>query len=475
MENKELAEKLEKIEINKNNDNSLNSNNNTDSKSEYYKEINTNDELKIGQFMLTPLECLIINKKMPKGYKFEPEEMLIKSIETTKITPKKIKKLTKHVEHQINEKPKKIHTENNNNNNLNKDKDKDKDNIIYSTKKMKKLIHKENSLNNINNNMTNNNNSESYKIMMKCFSCFNKIKLNPYSNIFYFPKSPDSPSLSKIEKKIKNYEYKTINDFCEDLRKLWNFQFKNYAKNPNIYQNICKMSLLSDKICKELSNNNNNSTALENKKNEFSNIKKRTDKIKKDIDEIKGNNQNNIYNKNLRQKNLEQINRLGQLIKELNKQQLRGIVPILSDKKENNNLKFFEFDLDQLPPDKFKKLEEYVHNCINTNRKINNKNHILNNKNNGLNKVNNNNKKENISKKKIIESGEKNKTNINKNIIYNNKNNMVKNENIDKNYNLKDKNTDNETAKTENGNKIIKENKSFSESDSFSSESSLSD
>ena len=390
MENKELAEKLEKIEINKNNDNSLNSNNNTDSKSEYYKEINTNDELKIGQFMLTPLECLIINKKMPKGYKFEPEEMLIKSIETTKISPKKIKKLTKHVEHQINEKPKKIHTENNNNNNLNKDKDKDKDNIIYSTKKMKKLIHKENSLNNLNNKMTNNNNSESYKIMMKCFSCFNKIKLNPYSNIFYFPKSPDSPSLSKIEKKIKNYEYKTINDFCEDLRKLWNFQFKNYAKNPNIYQNICKMSLLSDK-------------------------------------------------------------------------------------KENNNLKFFEFDLDQLPPDKFKKLEEYVHNCINTNKKINNRNHILNNKNNGLNKVNNNNKKENISKKKIIKSGEKNKTNINKNIIYNNKNNMVKNENIDKNYNLKDKNTDHETAKIENENKIIKENKSFSESDSFSSESSLSD
>ena len=460
MENSELAQKIKRIEINKNHDNSLSSNINTDSKSEHYKELNTNNELKIGQFMLTPLEGIIINNKMPKGYKFEVEEMLMKSVKTSKISPKKINKFGRYIDNQINEKPKKIHTENNNNYLY-----KDKDNVINSNKKKKKLIHN----NNMNNNL-NNNNSESYKIMMKCFSCFNKIKSNQNSNFFYFPKSPDSPSLSKIEKKIKNYEYKTTSDFCEDLRKLWNYQFKNYAKDPNIYQNICKMSLFSDKICKELFNNNNN--VIDNKKNEFSNIKKRTDKIKKDIDEIKGNNQNNfydnIYNKNIRQKNLEQINRLGRLIKELNKQQLKGIVPILSDKNENNNLKIFEFDLDQLPYDKFKKLEEYVHNCINLNRKMNN-NQMSNNKNNGLKKVNNKNENTNINKKNNYESGEKNKTNINKNINHNN--NFDKNKNINKNCNLKNKNTDHETEKKQ----VVTENKTFSESDSFSSESSLSD
>lgn len=460
MENTELAEKIKKIEINKNNDNSLNSNINTDSKSDHYKEIITNNELKIGQFMLTPLEGLIINKKMPKGYKFEPEEILMKSIETAKITPKKLKKIHKHVDNQINEKSKNIPTENNNSN-------KDNSNIIINKKK-KKLIHKENSLNNDNINNNINYSSESYKIMMKCFSCFNKIKSNKSSNLFYFPKTPDSPSLSKIEKKIKNYEYKSINEFCDDLRKLWNYQFKNYAKNPNIYPNICRMSLLSDKICKELSNNNINNN-LDNKKNEFSNIKKRTDKIKKDIDEIKGNNQNIIYNKNIKQKNLEEINILGRLIKELDKQQLKGIVPILSDKIENNNLKTFEFDLEELPYDKLKKLEDYVHNCININRKLKNKNQILN-KNNGLNKVNN--KNENISKKNIYESGDKNKANKNNN---NNHNNINRNENINKNSNLKDKNTDHETAKKQDEIKNITEKKSFSESDSFSSGSSLSD
>ena len=473
MENIELPQKIKKIEINKNNDNSLNSNINTDSKSEYYKEINTNNELKIGQYMLTPLEALIINKKMPKGYKFEAEEILIKSIETVNTSLKKIKRFNKYCDKQINEKPKKIHTEINNNNlstDKNKDKDNDKDNSINSNKKKKKLVHKENSINNnFNNNNNNNYNSESYKIMMKCYSCFNKIKSHQSSNLFYFPKYPDSPSLSKIEKRIKNYEYKTINDFCEDLRKLWNYEFKNYAKNPNIYQNICKMSLLSDQICKELSNNN---SVIDNKKNEFSNIKKRTDKIKKDIDEIKGNNHNNIYNKNIRQKNLEQINQLGILIKELNKQQLRGIVPILSDKNEINNLKTFEFDLDQLSYDKFKKLEEYVHNCININRKLN-KNQIINNKNNELKKVNNKNENININKKNNYESGEKNKTNINKNNNLNNNTNKI--ENSDKNSNLKDKNTNHETAKKQNEKTIIAENKSFSESDSFSSESSLSD
>ena len=55
-------------EINQNNNNENNINDNN-------KEKNSN---KNGQFMLTPLECILINKKMPFGYKLDTEDNIVK-------------------------------------------------------------------------------------------------------------------------------------------------------------------------------------------------------------------------------------------------------------------------------------------------------------------------------------------------------------------------------------------------------------
>ena len=41
--------------------------------------------------MLTPLQVLILNKRMPKGYKLELEENLLKYMETIKPPAKKTK------------------------------------------------------------------------------------------------------------------------------------------------------------------------------------------------------------------------------------------------------------------------------------------------------------------------------------------------------------------------------------------------
>jgi len=47
--------------------------------------------MKEGHFMLTPLQVLMINKKMPKGYKLELEENLLKYLDTIKPPVKKTK------------------------------------------------------------------------------------------------------------------------------------------------------------------------------------------------------------------------------------------------------------------------------------------------------------------------------------------------------------------------------------------------
>lgn len=51
----------------------------------------SNVELKDGHFMLTPLQVLMINKRMPKGFKLELEENLLKYLDTIKPPAKKTK------------------------------------------------------------------------------------------------------------------------------------------------------------------------------------------------------------------------------------------------------------------------------------------------------------------------------------------------------------------------------------------------
>ena len=447
----EISEKSDNIKIELNNHSNEFSllSNYLNPKKDKLEENSSNNKIKIGQFMLTPLEAIIINKKMPKGYKFELEENVKKSLEIGKNLYKKVKPIDKLVEHHKHLKLVKNTLKNDKN--MNEIKEQSSNNNI----KTKKVVPKE-STSNININI--NNNSESYKIMMKCLTGFNKIKSNPFSNFFYFSQSPDSPSLSKIEKKIINYEYKAINEFFEDLRKMWNYYFKFYAKEPNVYQNLCNMSSLSDQICKELSNENilnENENKNKNKNEDLSIIKKRTDKLKKDLNEIKVNNMNDTHNKNMKMKNLDEINELGQLIRTLSKQQLRGIISILSDPNEVNNQKIFEFDLVQLPFDKYKKLEEYVKNCIYKNK---NTKHIIHKNSNTKHEIN----KDFNNNKNFIGNDSKEK-NINKK-----NNNNFNNSTVNKNSNICEKNNQNSKKKNE------KLDSLFLFSDSVSNDSDLS-
>ena len=95
---------------------------------------------------------------------------------------------------------------------------------------------------------------------------------------------------------------------------------------------------------------------------------------------------------------LEEKNQLGNQIRTLNKEQLRGIIKILSDPVNDGQQKskYFEFDIDKLPPKKLRELERYVKSCINGTNK-NNTN--VNNTNNNNTNNNNNVKKETIIRK----------------------------------------------------------------------------
>ena len=84
-----------------------------------------------------------------------------------------------------------------------------------------------------------------------------RIKDSPLAKNFYEFNDIDTPSLSKVEKKLNNYEYNSFYDFEMDIRKIWSYFFYLGEKgDKQIYENTSKMSEKWENICSELENAN---------------------------------------------------------------------------------------------------------------------------------------------------------------------------------------------------------------------------
>ena len=389
-----------------------------------------NDDLKIGQYYLTPLQSILLNKKFPMGFKLETEENILKSIEITKQQEKKQKQAQK-LNQQIGRRS--------------------SNKFGQQTKRNNKNI---NNFENIPNNIS----PEKYQIYKQCKSGFEKIKDSKYFNNYYTSDEPDIPCLSAIEKKINNFEYTSLYLFEMDVRNIWGYYFKI---NPN--DDVSKkMSEDWEKICTELENPNSELNV--------DNIKKRTDNIKKEMEKIKDNKKNTVpppvknSEKNSDNNNtpmtVEEKNQLGNYIRSLNKEQLKGIIRILNDSDSYPKTKYFEFDIDKLPTKKLRDLEKYVKECININNK--------------------NSKNQNTGNKNQTKENTVNKNNSANNI--NNNNNAQQNNNLTSNQKNKDTNKKEEEKKEntsakksrQNSNKKIEKQEESISSDSISSDSSLS-
>ena len=389
-----------------------------------------NDDLKIGQYYLTPLQSILLNKKFPMGFKLETEENILKSIEITKQQEKKQKQAQK-LNQQIGRRS--------------------SNKFGQQTKRNNKNI---NNFENIPNNIS----PEKYQIYKQCKSGFEKIKDSKYFNNYYTSDDPDIPCLSAIEKKINNFEYTSLYLFEMDVRNIWGYYFKI---NPN--DDVSKkMSEDWEKICTELENPNSELNV--------DTIKKRTDNIKKEMEKIKDNKKNTVpppvknSEKNSDNNNtpmtVEEKNQLGNYIRSLNKEQLKGIIRILNDSDSYPKTKYFEFDIDKLPTKKLRDLEKYVKECININNK--------------------NSKNQNTGNKNQTKENTVNKNNSANNI--NNNNNAQQNNNLTSNQKNKDTNKKEEEKKEntsakksrQNSNKKIEKQEESISSDSISSDSSLS-
>ena len=182
-----------------------------------------NEELKIGQYILTPLQSIILNKKIPFGFKLETEENILKSLETTKNQAKKYKSSSKHKE--------KGGRDGHRNGGINQQRRKNQN------------------INNID-NMPSNATPEMFNLYKKCKRGLEKIKECRYAHSYYQSNNPDVPCLANIEKKVNNYEYKNLYNFLMDVRNIWGYYFKLQENN----EITSKLSDEWEKICDELEN-----------------------------------------------------------------------------------------------------------------------------------------------------------------------------------------------------------------------------
>ena len=337
-------------------------------------------ELKLGEFMLTPLETLLINKLMPFGIKLDTEENILKSIEQPKPIVKKHKVTSKYSEpsHKY-------------------------------TKKKSDLNSNKNSINNNEYNEYLDKNVNQAKILAykKCEKALKKLKEQEYAEFFYNNNinSQETLTLTQIERNIKNYYYNSLYEFIMDLRKLWSYYFQNYSKNAEIYSKTCNMSEASENIYKEF--NLKPDDKIDMYENNLSSINKRIQNIKDGISDIRqAPKDRNINNKKQNMINnetpmtLDEKNALGNAIRGLNKDQLKGIIKLLTNssydqKQQNGQNKYFEFDIDKLPIKKLRELEQYVKDCSkqtnsnNIKKNDNNKNSNLSNNHNNIQKLKN--------------------------------------------------------------------------------------
>jgi len=425
-------------------------------------------ELKLGEYFLTPLESFLINKSMPHGFKLELMENLIKFSDLDSKERKNNKKNKNQIKSQ-----------NNVNNHLNNNNTSNHKNEKKEYPQMKRRTNQDLNLDNNYNGI----NREKYKIAKKCQIGMERIKDSPFAKNFYEFNDIEIPSLSKVEKKLNNYEYESFYDFEMDIRKIWSYFFYLGEKgDQEIYEKTSKMSEKWENICSELENSNDD--IFETLSNS---VTRRAEKNRKKILDIKQNYQDKICKENsnsikeddinininiengqksYRIMSTEEKSRLGILINNnLNIEQLKGVAKITMGK---DNVGVLEFDIDQLPYDKLNQLEKYVNECVEKN----------NSNKNGINVKNNNINNKQINKGKENEINKKNKINNEENGMKKLDNKKEQNnENIENKIEIKKDKEDNKNKENKNNNNLVnnKDMDSLSDSDSLSSDSSLSD
>jgi hypothetical protein len=338
---------------------------------------NTSEEIpkvKEGQgkhkYNLTPLQVMLINKLMPNGFKLESQEFIdkVNKMHQSKGAPKRHKHRREFFKDDYyDDSPKRKKNKNlgdtdmsfdtSNQQGLKRSAREKKPNNIEDLGYVEK-IHNRNAKNPIY--------IDSFK---KCEKGLSKLKKHPLVDFYLNIQNKDAPSISQVEKNVKSYQYNSIYQFANDIRKIWAYFYTNHSNNPDIYNRTCNIAHSFEEIFKEMEHMNEEKT-------QYQELSKQVERLTKEMNQVKGSvtypvtaptkkQDSKMVSTMEKPLSIQEKNQLGSNIRQLNHDQLKGILNILSDTFDiESNSKFFEFDIESLPTRKLRELEKYVKNCL---------------------------------------------------------------------------------------------------------------
>ena len=232
------------------------------------------------------------------------------------------------------------------------------------------------------------------EISKRCEKVITKLKKHNFADLYTTSNSQEIPCFNEIEKKIKNYAYNSLHLFALDLRMLFKHYLSTGVSNVDLYSKTAEISHYFEEILIEAEENTPDqpgfdilSKKIQKLENQFNNNEKfkqqgSTNSVTHTGHGAPGSimggshNQTSLY---MQQKQtprqqvplsekpmtITEKNALGNNIRQLTQEQMKGILNILSDQYSlDKNSKYFEFDIDHLSTKKLRDLEKYVKKCF---------------------------------------------------------------------------------------------------------------
>ena len=209
------------------------------------------------------------------------------------------------------------------------------------------------------------------EVAKRCDKVIQKLKKHPFSEKYFQP-IIEIPNLAEVERKVKLYQYNTIHLFAVDVRNVWKYYYVNASSNPDLYQKTVEMTQYFEEIFSEIEEIPFETPYLENLNKKIKSIEDHLQMrgIKNNpstSNMFTGTNKTSKAPIPLQEKPMTIIEKkaLGDKIRMLNQDQMKGIINILSDQCSlENNSRYFEFNIDTLPTKKLRDLEKYVKRCL---------------------------------------------------------------------------------------------------------------
>jgi hypothetical protein len=220
--------------------------------------------------------------------------------------------------------------------------------------------------------------------LRKCYNLVQKLKKHPASGPFLIPVDvvalglydyntvvKEPMDLGTVENKLKQGYYFSAADFADDTRKIWNNAFLYNMKGSPIYYLTTEMSVLFEKLYKEVESFSSTDTVRElEKKVEL--LTRQISQINQTVSSPVALNPSRAKSSNMRSQSSMKFNnkpltfqekqQLGQTIPQLSPEHLRGVWDIVSQgmAPSGQDNEEMVFDIEKLPVDVARELQRYV-------------------------------------------------------------------------------------------------------------------